>query len=108
MALGDAFGQGTQEMMKLGFWLAAIYASLVVELNDSDDGEIADRLAILKSCLSKLNMSSQQSSVPTLLKITLNDLTKLLQQPKTPAVAYKCMKKLKLVIKHFLLMKTVE
>ena len=106
--LGDAFGQGMQQMVKLGFWLAAVYADLVGELSESDSGKITGRLVILGNHLSELNISSQQSNIPESLIITLNDLTKLLRYSKTPAVAHKCMKKLKLVLKHFLLPKTTE
>ena len=106
LALGDVFGQGTQETAKLGYWLAAVNASLVGELSGRKDETFADRQAILSRCLSELKDSSQQSDIPDLLKIKLNELTELLQRPQTPSSPRKCLEKLKLVHRYFLLTET--
>jgi len=96
LEIGDSLGPEAQQMVKLGFWLAAVYAGLVEESSSDDDDRIKRYLEYLEGHLSELNASSQEAGIPESLIKPLTDSIEFLQFPKTPATARKCLQTLKL------------
>lgn len=96
LEIGDSLGPESQQMVKIGFWLAAIYAGLVEEFSSDDDDRIKRYLEYLESHLSELYVSSQEAGISETLIKPLTNSIEFLQLSKTPATAHKCLHTLKL------------
>lgn len=100
IALGDSLGPASQQMVELGFWLAAGYAGLVEQFNS--DYEIACYLNNLEDCLHDLITSSYLAEIPEPLIKPLRDTRAFLEDSKNPEAVSKCMDTLRLTIENFL------
>ena len=94
-------------MVKLGYWLAAAHSCLVGLIEDNNPGKIAGGLKILEAWMSNLLVLAQQAGIPEILLKPLVEVTRLLQQPKTPKIALNCVQILKLVMKDLLSSRTM-
>jgi hypothetical protein len=102
LALGDSLGQQAQQMVELGFWLAAVYAGLVEALRDDNHSYMKECLVILENGFA----SFQPSDMPAPLRNSLVDIKKLLRSSKKRTIAYECFNKIESMLKHVLLSKT--
>lgn len=104
LALGDSLGQEAQQMVELGFWLAAVYAGLVAALKENNHRYMTECLLVLEDGV----FSFRPSDMPSPLRNSLIDIKKLLQYSKKRTTAYQCFDEIELMLKHALLLKTAE